>query len=123
MDVLLQVERLEPQHQIEEVCAVENSSQVKLHQASEITMITSAVFNKSQIVKDLRDINYKEGDHCQKNQEEMKDNPRSDVQYSMKKSVKGQIGVDKDIETVTHVTQWQELGKHASDIVSLRGLV
>ncbi len=47
MDVLLQVEQLKPQHQIEEVSAVENSSQVQ--QASEFTLIADAVYNESQI--------------------------------------------------------------------------
>ncbi len=49
VDVLLQVEQVEPQHQIEEVSAVENSSQVQLQQASEITMIADAVYNEFQI--------------------------------------------------------------------------
>jgi hypothetical protein len=48
VDVLLQVEQLKPQHQIEEVSAVENSSQVQLPQASEIAMIADAVYNESQ---------------------------------------------------------------------------
>jgi hypothetical protein len=47
VDVLLQVEQLKPQHQIEEVSAVENSSQVQ--QASEFTLIADAVYNESQI--------------------------------------------------------------------------
>jgi hypothetical protein len=49
VDVLLQVEQLEPKHQIEEVSAVENTSQVQLRQASEITMIADSVYNESQI--------------------------------------------------------------------------
>ncbi len=61
VDVLLQVEQLERQHQIEEVSAVENSSQVQLQQASEITMIADAVYNESQIgievqIKDDKDV-------------------------------------------------------------------
>jgi hypothetical protein len=61
VDVLLQVEPLEPQHQIEKVSAVENSSQVQLQQASEITMISDAVYNESQIgievqMKDDKDV-------------------------------------------------------------------
>ncbi len=43
VDVLLQVEQLEQQHQNEEVNAVDNCSQVQLQQASEITMIADAV--------------------------------------------------------------------------------
>ncbi len=49
VDVLLQVEQLEQQHQIGEVSAVENSSQVQLQQGSEITIIADAVYNESQI--------------------------------------------------------------------------
>ncbi len=49
VDVLLHVEQLEPKHQIEEFSAVENSSQVQLQQASDITMIANAVYNESQI--------------------------------------------------------------------------
>jgi hypothetical protein len=61
VDVLLQVEDLEQQHQIDEVSAVENSSQVQLQQASEITMIADAVYNESQIglemeMKDDKDV-------------------------------------------------------------------
>ena len=61
VDVLLQVEELEQQHQIEEVSAVENSSQVHLQQASEITMIADSVYNESQIgievqMKDDKDV-------------------------------------------------------------------
>ncbi len=61
MDVLLQVEQLKPQHQIEEVSTVENSSQVQLQQASEITIIADAVYNESQIgievqMKDDKDV-------------------------------------------------------------------
>ncbi len=47
--MILQVEQLEPQHQIEEFSAVENSSQVQFQQASETTMIADAVYNESQI--------------------------------------------------------------------------
>ncbi len=43
VDILLQVEQLKSQHQIEEVSAVENSSQVQLQQVSEIKMIADAV--------------------------------------------------------------------------------
>jgi hypothetical protein len=61
VDVLLQVEQLEPKHQIEGVSAVENSSQVQVQQASEITMIADAVYNESQIglevqMKDDKDV-------------------------------------------------------------------
>jgi len=61
VDVLLQVEDLEQQHQIEEVSAVENSSQVQLQQASEITMIADSIYNESQIglemeMKDDKDV-------------------------------------------------------------------
>jgi hypothetical protein len=42
-DVLLQVEKLKSQHQIEEVSAVENSSQVQLQQASEFTLIAESI--------------------------------------------------------------------------------
>ncbi len=42
-------EQLEPHHQIEEVSAVENSSQVQLQQAPEIKMIADAVYNEFQI--------------------------------------------------------------------------
>ena len=61
VDVLLQVEQLEPKHQIEEVSAVENSSQVQLQQASEFTMIVDVVYNESQIglemeMKDDKDV-------------------------------------------------------------------
>ncbi len=61
VDVLLQVEELEQQHQIEDVSAVENSSQVQLQQESEITMIADAVYNESQIsievqMKDDKDV-------------------------------------------------------------------
>ncbi len=49
VDVLLQVEQLKPQHQIEEDSAVENSSPVQLHQASQITMIADSAYNESQI--------------------------------------------------------------------------
>ncbi len=44
VDVLLQVVQSKPQHQIEEVSAVEKSSQVQLQQASEITMIADSVY-------------------------------------------------------------------------------
>ncbi len=66
VDYSLQVEQLEQQHQNEEVSAAENSSQVQLQQASEITTIAVAVYNGSQI-----GLKY-EG--------EMKDNPKSGVQ-------------------------------------------
>ncbi len=61
VDALLQVEQLEPKHQIEEVSAVENRSQVQVQQASEITMIADAVYNESQIdlemeMKDDKDV-------------------------------------------------------------------
>jgi hypothetical protein len=61
VDVLLQVEDLEQQHQIEEVSAVENTSQVQLQQASEIKMIADSVYNESQIglemeMKDDKDV-------------------------------------------------------------------
>ncbi len=61
VDVLLQAEQLKQQHQIEEVSAVDNSSQVQLQQASEITMITDSVYNESQIsievqLKDDKDV-------------------------------------------------------------------
>ena len=61
VDVLLHVEPLTPQHQIDEVSAVENSSQVQLQQASEITMIADSVYNESQIglemeMKDDKDV-------------------------------------------------------------------
>ncbi len=57
----MQVEQLKPQHQIEEVSAVENSSQVQSQQASEITMIADSVYNESQIgleiqMKDDKDV-------------------------------------------------------------------
>jgi hypothetical protein len=55
---------LEPQQQIEEVSAVENGPQVQLQQVSEITMISDAVYNESQIGL--------------KYQDEMKDKPSSD---------------------------------------------
>ncbi len=45
VDVLLQVGQLEPQHQIDEVSAVDNRSQVQLQQASEFTLIEDAVYN------------------------------------------------------------------------------
>ncbi len=45
MDILLQAEPLEQQHQIEEVSAVENSSQVQLQQASDIAMVADAVLS------------------------------------------------------------------------------
>ena len=63
VDVLLQVEDLEQQHQIQvdEVSAVENSSQVQLQQASEITMISDSSYKESQIdlemeMKDDKDV-------------------------------------------------------------------
>jgi hypothetical protein len=61
VDVLLQVEHLKQQHKIEGVSAVENSSQVQLQQASEITMIADSVYNESQIdievqMKDDKDV-------------------------------------------------------------------
>jgi hypothetical protein len=61
VDVLLQVEQLEPKHQIEEVSAVENTSQVQLQQASEITMIADSIYSESQIglemeMKDDKDV-------------------------------------------------------------------
>jgi hypothetical protein len=49
VDVLLQVEQLEPQHQIDEVSAVDNCSQVQLQQASEFTLIEDAIYNEFQI--------------------------------------------------------------------------
>jgi hypothetical protein len=61
VDVLLQVEQLEQQHQ---VSAIKNSFQVQLQQASETTMIADAVYNESQIGKDvwgsndMEEINY-----------------------------------------------------------------
>jgi hypothetical protein len=56
----LQVEDLEQQHQIDEVSAEENSSQVQLQQASEITMIADAVYTESQINIDVRGSNENE---------------------------------------------------------------
>jgi hypothetical protein len=102
VDVLLRVEQVEQQHQIEEVSAVENISQVQLQQASEITMIVDAVYNESQIGL--------------KYQEELKDNLCLGVQYRMKKPDEVQMKDDKDVEA--HVTQWQELRSH--DIVQQR---
>ena len=49
VDVLLQFEDLEQQHQIDEVSSVENSSQVQLQQSSEFTLIADAFYNESQI--------------------------------------------------------------------------
>ncbi len=43
VDVLLQVEQLKPQHQIEEVTAVEKMSQLQLQKAA--TMSADAVYN------------------------------------------------------------------------------
>jgi hypothetical protein len=54
VDVLLHVEPLTPQHQIDEVSAVENSSQVQLNQALDITMIADAVYSESQIGTEVR---------------------------------------------------------------------
>ena len=102
MDALLQVEQLEPKHQIEEVSAVENRSQVQVQQASEITMIADAVYNESQIGL--------------KYPKEMKDNPSSGVQHRMKKPVEVQTKDDGDVGA--HVTEWQELKQH--DIVQQR---
>jgi hypothetical protein len=53
VDVLLQVEQLEQQHQIEEASAIEKSFQVRLQQAPEIRMIADAVYNESQICMDV----------------------------------------------------------------------
>ncbi len=52
---------VKPQHQIEEVSAVKNSSQVQVQQASEITMIADADYKESQIgievqMKDDKDV-------------------------------------------------------------------
>ncbi len=45
----MQVEQLNQQHQIEEVSAVENSSQMQLQQVSGINIIADSIYDESQI--------------------------------------------------------------------------